>query len=216
MTSYPSPIRLLIADDHPVVREGLCGLVARMPDMVVAAQAADGVEAVERYFECRPDVTLMDLRMPHLSGPGAISRIRGRAPRARVIVLTTYDTDHQIYEALKSGARAYLLKDTSRDQLLETIRLVHSGQQCIPPAVAQRLVERLSYPELTPREAEVLDLMCQGRSNQAIGRALFISEGTVKAHVNHIFQKLGAEDRTQAVTTALRRGLASTDSSPRA
>jgi len=205
-------IRILIADDHPVVREGVAAMIERRPDMTVVAEAATGREAVAAYRAAQPDVVLMDLRMPEMTGVEAIGAIRGEFPGARIIVLTTYDGDEDIYRGLQAGARAYLLKDAPRDELLDAIRAVHAGQSRIPPAVAARLAERvLAGPQLTPRELEVLRGIVAGRSNKEIGAALNIGEGTVKAHVNNILGKLGVNDRTQAVTTALQRGIVHLD-----
>ena len=205
-------IRILIADDHPVVREGVAAMIERRPDMTVVAEAATGREAVAAYRAAQPDVVLMDLRMPEMTGVEAIGAIRGEFPGARIIVLTTYDGDEDIYRGLQAGARAYLLKDAPRDELLDAIRAVHAGQSRIPPAVAARLAERvLAGPQLTPRELEVLRGIVAGRSNKEIGAALSIGEGTVKAHVNNILGKLGVNDRTQAVTTALQRGIVHLD-----
>ena len=210
--SKEGAIRILIADDHPVVREGLAAMIERRPDMTVVAEAATGREAVAAYRAAQPDVVLMDLRMPDMTGVEAIGAIRGEFPGARIIVLTTYDGDEDIYRGLQAGARAYLLKDAPRDELLDAIRAVHAGQTRIPPAVAARLAERvLAGPELTARELEVLQGIVAGRSNKEIGAALGISEGTVKAHVNNILGKLGVADRTQAVTTALQRGIVHLD-----
>jgi two-component system NarL family response regulator len=200
-------LRVVIADDHPIVREGLQAVIDDQPDMEVVGQAATGTEAVAIALAERPDVVLMDLRMPELNGVEAITTLRGQWPEARVIVLTTYDGDEDIYRALQAGALAYLLKDTPRAELLEAIRAVARGLKRIPPEVATRLVERISAPALTEREVDVLRLMAHGRSNKAIGAELYISEGTVKFHVNNILGKLGAEDRTQAVTVALQRGI---------
>ena len=205
-------IRILIADDHPVVREGVAAMIERRPDMTVVAEAATGREAVAAYRAAQPDVVLMDLRMPEMTGVEAIGAIRGEFPGARIIVLTTYDGDEDIYRGLQAGARAYLLKDAPRDELLDAIRAVHAGQSRIPPAVAARLAERvLAGPQLTPRELEVLRGIVAGQSNKEIGAALSIGEGTVKAHVNNILGKLGVNDRTQAVTTALQRGIVHLD-----
>jgi two-component system NarL family response regulator len=187
-------------------------MIERRPDMTVVGEAATGREAVAAYRAARPDVVLMDLRMPDMTGVEAIGAIRGEFPGARIIVLTTYDGDEDIYRGLQAGARAYLLKDAPRDDLLDAIRAVHAGQSRIPPAVAARLAERvLAGPELTARELEVLRGIVAGRSNKEIGAALGISEGTVKAHVNSILGKLGVADRTQAVTTALQRGIVHLD-----
>ena len=205
-------IRILIADDHPVVREGLAAMIERRPDMTVVAEAATGRAALAAYRAAQPDVVLMDLRMPEMTGVEAIGAIRGEFPGARIIVLTTYDGDEDIYRGLQAGARAYLLKDAPRDELLDAIRAVHAGQSRIPPAVAARLAERvLAGPQLTARELEVLRGIVAGRSNKEIGAALSIGEGTVKAHVNNILGKLGVNDRTQAVTTALQRGIVHLD-----
>ncbi|HEX6605668.1 MAG TPA: response regulator transcription factor [Chloroflexia bacterium] len=210
--SKEGAIRVLIADDHPVVREGVAAMIERRPDMTVVGEAATGREAVAAYRAAQPDVVLMDLRMPDMTGVEAIGAIRGEFPGARIIVLTTYDGDEDIYRGLQAGARAYLLKDAPRDDLLDAIRAVHAGQSRIPPAVAARLAERvLAGPELTARELEVLQGIVAGRSNKEIGAALGISEGTVKAHVNSILGKLGVADRTQAVTTALQRGIVHLD-----
>lgn len=202
-----APITVLIADDHPIVREGLHAVLTDQPDLAVVAQAASGAEAVELALAHRPDVILMDLRMPGLNGVEAIAGIRAQWPQAHVIVLTTYDGDEDIYRALQTGAQAYLLKDTPRAELLEAVRAVARGQRRLPPEVAARLMERMGTEALTEREVDVLRLMARGRSNKAIGAELAISEGTVKYHVVNILGKLGADDRTQAVTIALQRGI---------
>jgi DNA-binding NarL/FixJ family response regulator len=200
-------IRILIADDHSVVREGLVSLVKRKSDMVVVAEAGDGREAVERWKEHRPDVTLLDLRMPELDGVGAIKEIRELDENAQIVVLTTYDGDEDIYRAIKAGAKAYLLKDTARDALVETVRRVHAGETYLPPQLAAKLAERVSGQALSPREIEVLQRMAVGKSNKEIGTELFISEGTVKTHIKSIFSKLDVVSRTEAVAAANRRGL---------
>ena len=202
-----APIRVLIADDHPIVRAGLAALVNDHPRMRLVAEAGSGEEAVALAMAHHPDVILMDLRMPGMSGVEAIHAIRSSWPDARVIVLTTYDGDEDIYRALQAGARAYLLKDASRAELLEAVEAVHRGEKRIPPDVGAKLAERVAGQELTPRERDVLQGIVEGRSNKEIGRALFLSEGTVKFHVNNILAKLGVRDRTQAATEAIRRGL---------
>ena len=201
------PIRVLIADDHPVIREGLAALVNRRRDMTVVAEVSNGREAVAQFLLHRPDVGLMDLRMPEMGGAEAIAAIREQAPSARLIVLTTYDDDEHIQSSFRAGARAYLLKDTPREQLLECIRAVHEGRTLIPPNIAAKLADHMSASELTPRETEVLRLVADGKPNKGIATALFISEGTVKTHINSLLRKLDAADRTQAVTVALRRGI---------
>jgi two-component system NarL family response regulator len=205
------PIKILLADDHVVVREGLAAIIGMEHDMSVVGQASDGNEVVDLYREHRPDITLMDLRMPRMDGVDAISAIREDDPNARIIVLTTYDGDEDIYRGLRAGAKAYLLKAGPRTELLEAIRAVFAGQTRIPPDIAAKLVSRMSGKELTARELEVLRLMAAGRSNQEIGGELFVTESTVKAHVNSILSKLRVSDRTQAVTAALRRGLVRLD-----
>jgi DNA-binding NarL/FixJ family response regulator len=200
-------IRILIADDHSVVREGLVSLVKRKSDMVVVAEASNGREAVQLWKEHHPDVTLLDLRMPELDGVGAIKEIRELDENAHIVVLTTYDGDEDIYRAIKAGAKAYLLKDTARDALVETVRRVHAGETYLPPQLAAKLAERVSGEALSPREIEVLQRMAVGKSNKEIGAELFISEGTVKTHIKSIFNKLDVVSRTEAVATANRRGL---------
>ena len=200
-------IRVLVVEDHNVVRQGLVALLKVASDLEVVGEAADGEQAITQFRKCLPNVTLIDLRMPRLSGVEVIQRIRMETPGARFIVLTTYDGDEDIYRGLRAGARAYLLKDASSEQLLETIRGVHRGRTLIPPEVASRLAARMSIPDLTPREVEVLRLIASGKSNHQIGTELFITESTVKAHVNSILNKLDASDRTQAVTIGLRRGI---------
>ena len=202
-----NPIKLLIADDHPVVREGLAALIERRPDMTVVAEASNGRELVAQFLEHRPDVALVDLRMPEMDGADAIAAIRQRAPGARVIVLTTYDDDADIQRALRAGAKAYMLKDAPRDELLACIKAVNEGRTLIPPAIAAKLAETIGAPPLTARELEVLGLAAQGKSNREIATTLFITEGTVKSHLSTVLGKLDASDRTQAVTIALKRGL---------
>jgi two-component system NarL family response regulator len=202
-----SPIRIIIADDHPVVRAGLVALISQGADMQVVAEASNGRELVAEFLRHRPDICLVDLRMPEMDGADAIAAIREQAPAARMIVLTTYDDDEGIQRSLRAGAKAYMLKDSPRDELLECIRAVHAGRTLIPAAIAEKLAENIGAPALTPRELEVLGLAAGGNSNKEIARALFITEGTVKSHINALLGKLEASDRTQAVTIALKRGL---------
>lgn len=207
MSNSPRPVRVLIADDHAVVLEGLSAIIGRQNDLEVVAQASDGRGAVELWQEHRPDVTLLDLRMPILDGVGAIRELRRRDAGVRIIVLTTYDTDENIYQALKAGAQAYLLKDTRSETLLDCIRRVHAGETCISANVAVKLAERMTSESLSVREKEVLVLLAQGKSNKEIGAQLFISETTVKSHVKNVFAKLNVLSRTEAIVTATQRGL---------
>ena len=200
-------IRIIVVDDQAVVRQGFVSLIGTVPDMRVIAQGTNGREAVALYREHQPDVVLMDLRMPEMGGVEAIATIRREWPGAKVIVLTTYDGDEDIYRSLQAGAQGYLLKDMFFDELESAIRAVHAGGRKIPGVVAERLAERMSGSDLTGRELEVLELIVGGRSNKEIGTALGISEATVKSHINSILGKLGVTDRTQAATTALQRGL---------
>jgi len=204
-------IQIMVVDDHHIVRQGLAALIATLPDMKVIAQAADGVQAIELFRTHRPDVTLMDLRLPNKNGVDAISEIRREFPGARIIVLTTFDGDEDIYRALQAGAKGYLLKGMNADELMEAIRTVHAGKSRIPAVVAERLAERMGGPSLTGRELEVLRRIVGGRSNKEIAGELFISEATVKTHINSILSKLGVSDRTQAATTALQRGIVHLD-----
>ena len=205
--SQGNPMRILIVDDHPLLRQGLAALIAQQADMVVVGEARNGREATERYALLRPDVTLMDIRMPEVDGVEAAFAIRRQFPNARILILTAFDDEEDIYQALKAGARAYLLKDTEPKELLQTIRAVHAGEKRIPPAIAVKLSERLNCPTLTEREMGVLRQMVAGRSNQEIAGTLFIAEGTVKFHINNILGKLEVSDRTQAVTEAIKRGI---------
>ncbi len=207
--SQSTNIRVLIVDDHSIVRQGLATIINRDPEMTVIAQAEDGQQAIDCFRECQPDVTLMDLRMPQIGGVEAITAICAEFKLARIMVLTTYDGDEDIYRGLHAGAKGYLLKDAKPNELLSAIRMIHSGQQYIPPSVGAKLVQRLSNPELSERELDVLRLMAQGMSNLDISTALSIGESTVKSHVNRILSKLGVNDRTQAVIVAVRRGIVS-------
>jgi DNA-binding NarL/FixJ family response regulator len=200
-------IRVMVVDDQAVVRQGIVALINTVADMTVVAVATNGQEAVEQFRSHRPDVTLMDLRMPVVGGVEAIGRIRREFPAARIIVLTTFDGDEDIYRSLQAGAQGYLLKDMFFDELEEAVRKVHAGSRRIPTAVAEKLAERMSGSELTARELEVLEQIVRGRSNKEIGGLLNISEATVKSHINNILSKLGVSDRTQAATTALQRGI---------
>jgi DNA-binding NarL/FixJ family response regulator len=204
----PTVIRVMIADDHPALREGLSALLERQADLQVVAMAADGQQAVALVPTHQPDVILMDLRMPCLEGADAVAAICAQWPEARIIILTTYDGDEDIYRALRAGAKGYLLKDAPCEELFTAIRQVHGGQKYIMSQVAQKLTDRFQSSELTDRELEVLQLLVQGNTNRDISAALCVAEGTVKFHVRNILDKLGASDRTQAVTIALKRGLA--------
>lgn len=204
-------IRLLIVDDHPAFRMGLVALVQSQPDLEVAAEAGDGQQAVELFRKLKPDVTLMDLRLPGMSGVEAILAIRKEFPDARVIVITTYDWDEDVYRAIQSGAKSYLLKDMTQEEIAGTIRAVHAGENKLPPNVAGRLAERLQREELTQREQEVLQFLTKGRSNKEIASDLNISEDTVKYHLKTLFTKLGVQDRTEAAISAIRHGIVHLD-----
>ena len=198
---------VLIADDHSVVREGLVSLIEDKADMRVVGEASNGREAVELWKKHRPDVTLLDLRMPELDGVSAIKAIRADDENARIIVLTTFDGDEDIYRAIQAGAKGYLLKDVPREALLDCVRRVHRGDTRVPVNLAAKLAQRVSGETLSQREIDVLKLMAQGKSNKEIGSALFIGEGTVKSHLKRVFSKLGVISRTEAVANATRRGL---------
>jgi len=201
------PVKVLIADDHPALREGLSALIGRRSDMTIVGEASNGKEAIEMFARQKPDVVLMDIQMPVIDGVEAIRTIRTEHPDARIIVLSTYFGDEDIYRALRAGASGYMLKDSTRDEILEAIRKVYRGGSLISGAAAAKLAGRLNRAELTSRELEVLGEMAKGKSNQEIGDALYVTQGTVKAHMNSILTKLDACDRTQALLIALRRGI---------
>jgi DNA-binding NarL/FixJ family response regulator len=206
MTSN-NPIRILTVDDHPVLREGIAAVLGSETDIVLVAEASNGREAIEKFRTYRPDITLMDLQMPLMNGTDAILAIRKEFPDARIIVLTTYSGDVQAVRALKAGASGYLLKNTLRKDLAETIRFVHGGQKKIPPEIAIGMAEHSADDALTDREIEVLREVAAGNANKIVADNLAISEDTVKAHMRSILSKLGANDRTHAVTIALKRGI---------
>jgi two-component system NarL family response regulator len=198
---------VLVVEDHNVVRQGLVALLNVVDGLTVVGEAADGLDAIDQFRKHQPDITLMDLRLPRLSGVEAIQRIRLEAPQARVIVLTTYDGDEDIYRALKAGARAYLLKGMTGEELVTTIRAVHAGKSHIPAAIAEKLAARMGTEDLTPREFDVLEQIVRGKSNKEIASELNVSEATVKTHINSLLGKLGVTDRTQAATAAIQRGI---------
>lgn len=203
----PSAIRILCVDDHPLLRDGLDALINNRPGMVLVAQASSAQEGIAEFRKHQPDVTLMDLRLPDQSGIEAMRAIRAEFPDARIIVLTTFEGDVEIQRALEAGARAYILKSMPPKQLLEVIEQVHAGKKRIPSQVAAHLAEHIADEALTPREIEVLTHLANGNRNRDIAEKLFITEETVKVHIKHIREKLGASDRTQAVAIGLRRGI---------
>jgi len=207
----PAPARVLLVDDHALLRMGVANIINHEPDLVVVAEAGEGVAAIAAYEEHRPDVTLLDLRMPMMEGVEVVRQIRQRDPNALVIVLTTYDTDDEIARALKAGAKAYVLKDISADALVNCIRDVLAGKTYLAPAAAAKLAEGVTRVQLTPREMAALKLVADGKANKEIATALDISERTVKTHLAHLFEKLGATSRTEAVKVATRRGLVRLD-----
>lgn len=200
-------IRLMIVDDHPAFRDGLATMLDRKPGFAVVAEAGDGLAAVELFRRFRPDVVLMDLRLPGMSGVEAIINIRKEFPAARVIVLTTYDADEDVYRAIQSGAQSYLLKEVTVEEILRTIRAVHAGEPCMPQSVTSLLNERQKRGDLEPAEMKVLDLLARGRSNKEIADMLQVTEAVVKNRLKNLFVKLGARDRTEAVVNALRQGI---------
>jgi DNA-binding NarL/FixJ family response regulator len=203
----PSPIRILSVEDHPVFREGLSTIIASQPDMVLVAQASNAAEGMAEFRHHRPDITLMDLRLPGANGTDALIAIRGEYPEARIIILTTSDGDGEIQRALRAGASAYILKSMPKNDLLGVIRSVHAGKRHVPPEVAARLAEHLADDDLTTRELDVLRLIRDGYRNKQIADELTIAETTVNFHIKNLVGKLGANDRTHAVTIAVRRGL---------
>jgi DNA-binding NarL/FixJ family response regulator len=205
--SDPRPIRILTVDDHALMRNGIAGLVNAEPDMKMIAEAATGVEAIKQFRQHRPDITLMDLQLPDMSGIEAIMGIRGDFPEARTIVLTTYSGDVQVVRALRAGARSFLLKNRVSRELLDVIRSVHAGQKRIPPEIAAALAEHAGEETLSPRELEVLELIARGNANKEIAARLAVAEGTVKSHITKILAILRANDRTHAVTIGLKRGI---------
>jgi|SRR5579871_2241432 len=204
-------IRVLVADDHPVVREGLSATINYQPDMEVVGKAADGREAAELFRQHRPNVTLMDLRMPEMDGVTAISAIRAEFPAARILALTTYDGAEDIYQSLHAGAAGYVLKETPMEELLEAIRAVHRGKKYVSAETALKMVQHIDDEKLTARELEVLKHIVAGMSNQEIGTALLITQGTVKTHVTHILTKMAVSGRSQAAIAAVKRGLVHLD-----
>jgi DNA-binding NarL/FixJ family response regulator len=205
--SEQSRIRILCVDDHPLLREGIAAIINSQPNMLMVSEAATGGEAIQRFREHQPDVTLMDLRLPDMSGIDALIAIRADFPEARIVMLTTFEGDVEIQRSLEAGARGYLLKSMPPTELIEGIRQVHAGKKRIPPQLAAQLADHLGDEELTPREIEVLQHISGGNRNKDIADRLFISEETVKVHIKHIMEKLGANDRTQAVAIAVRRGI---------
>ena len=202
-----NPIRVMLVDDHPAFRKGMIALIESEPDLLVVAETGDGCEALAVYRQKKPDVVLMDLRLPGMGGVEATIAIRKEFPNARIIVLTTFETDEDIFRAIQSGAKSYLLKDTPDDELASTIRSVHGGKQVLSEKLARRLAERQQRPELSRREIDVLQLLIKGRSNKEIGASLFLCEDTVKAHFKTLFSKLKVQDRTEAAISAIRLGI---------
>jgi two-component system, NarL family, response regulator len=200
-------IRIMVVDDHPIVRSGLVLMINYTPNMEIVAEANNGLEAIGLFRQQRPDVTLMDLRMPEMSGADAIAAIHQEFTEAKIIVLTTYDGDEDIYKGLKAGAKGYIFKNAPVDEIIRAIKMVNEGRKYIPPEVGEKLSERLNRPQLSNRELDVLKLVARGLSNQQIASELYISESTVKYHINSVLSKLGVSDRTQATLVAIKRGI---------
>jgi two-component system NarL family response regulator len=212
--SSDEKIRVMIVEDHFMVRVGLVSIINSQPDMLIVAESKNGLEAVELFAEVQPDVTLMDLRIPGIDGVKAISAIMKDYPQARIIVISTYGGDEDIFRAMQAGARGYFLKHVEAQDLIDAIRAVHAGECRLPPEVASRLVERMHRSELSPREMEVFELIAKGLSNKEIASKLSISEGTVRVHISHLLAKLGCSDRAQAVSEAFRRGIVHLSDAP--
>ena len=206
-TSNPSRIRVLVADDHPVVRQGIIANVSPERDMTVVAEAADGIEAVELIKEHLPDVVMLDLRMPRMDGLEVISQLNASKLPSKVIIMTTFESEEDVHRSMKEGARGYLLKDSTQEEILDAIRRVSLGETYLPARIVQKVAESLRKPELSPREIEVLRCVATGKSNKEIGARLFITEGTVKTHVKHLLEKLSVVGRTAAIKEAVHRGL---------
>ena len=206
-TSNPSRIRVLVADDHPVVRQGIIANVSPERDMTVVAEAADGIEAVELIKEHLPDVVMLDLRMPRMDGLEVISQLNASKLPSKVVIMTTFESEEDVHRSMKEGARGYLLKDSTQEEILDAIRRVSLGETYLPARIVQKVAESLRKPELSPREIEVLRCVATGKSNKEIGAQLFITEGTVKTHVKHLLEKLSVVGRTAAIKEAVHRGL---------
>jgi len=202
-----APVRVLLIDDHPILRQGIASLLAQRPGFAVVAEGDDGAQVVDLYRRHRPDVVLMDVRMPGVDGVTALKALRAEFAGARVLLFTSFDTDEDVYAGMQAGALGYLLKTAPSEELVGALRSVHAGRRHVPPAIGARLADRVMTGDLTEREIEVLREVARGRNNQEIARALFISEGTVKFHVNRILAKLGCHDRTQALIAGVKRGL---------
>lgn len=201
------PIRILVADDHTAVRDGLASILNAQPDLTVVAEAGTGRQTIEQFKVSKPDVLIIDLRMPDGDGIQTIKDLIATEPSAKALVLTTYDTEEDIFNALEAGARGYILKDTTREEIIDAVRQIHSGNRFLPPSIASRLADRVMRPSLSPRELDVLRLVSRGRTNKEIAVAMFVTEETIKSHMKGLFQKLGVHDRAEAVGTAVQRGL---------